>query len=85
MGRYKMLNLIMFSFQLFDNCLAPDTHGDGTGCDNMTCIIVQLNETTQAPEIFSGSKRKLSSEEDNALNPDEAESVKKSRLEVSSD
>lgn len=81
----KVFNLIMFSFQLFDNCLAPDTHGDGTGCDNMTCIIVQLNETTQAPEIYSGSKRKLSSEEDNAANPNEAESVKKSRVEVSSD
>ena len=29
-------------FQLFDKCLAPDTHGDGTGCDNMTCVIVQF-------------------------------------------
>ncbi|XP_075220248.1 putative protein phosphatase CG10417 [Lycorma delicatula] len=27
---------------LFDHCLAPNTLGDGTGCDNMTCIIVQL-------------------------------------------
>ncbi|KAI1287634.1 putative protein phosphatase [Halotydeus destructor] len=25
---------------LFRACLAPNTHGDGTGCDNMTCIIV---------------------------------------------
>lgn len=28
---------------LFDFCLAPNTEGDGTGCDNMTCIIVSLN------------------------------------------
>lgn len=28
--------------ELFDVCLAPDTTGDGTGCDNMTCIIVSL-------------------------------------------
>ncbi|XP_052776689.1 probable protein phosphatase CG10417 [Mya arenaria] len=26
--------------QLFDKCLAPNTMGDGTGCDNMTCIII---------------------------------------------
>lgn len=29
--------------ELFDHCLAPNTYGDGTGCDNMTCIIVVLN------------------------------------------
>jgi len=28
--------------QLFDRCLAPDTTGDGTGCDNMTAIIVKF-------------------------------------------
>uniref|UniRef100_A0A8C8SRC9 Protein phosphatase 1G n=1 Tax=Pelusios castaneus TaxID=367368 RepID=A0A8C8SRC9_9SAUR len=26
--------------ELLDQCLAPDTSGDGTGCDNMTCIII---------------------------------------------
>jgi hypothetical protein len=25
------------------HCLAPNTSGDGTGCDNMTAIIVQFN------------------------------------------
>ncbi|XP_078494893.1 protein phosphatase 1G [Ciona intestinalis] len=29
--------------ELFDKCLAPDTMGDGTGCDNMTCMIIQFN------------------------------------------
>nr|KAI8750109.1 protein phosphatase 1G-like [Biomphalaria glabrata] len=29
--------------ELFDHCLAPNTFGDGTGCDNMTCIIVVLD------------------------------------------
>ena len=24
--------------------MAPDTTGDGTGCDNMTCIIVQFKQ-----------------------------------------
>lgn len=28
--------------ELFDHCLAPHTMGDGTGCDNMTAIIVQF-------------------------------------------
>ncbi|EDW72083.1 uncharacterized protein Dwil_GK10630 [Drosophila willistoni] len=28
--------------ELFDNCLAPDTMGDGTGCDNMTAVIVKF-------------------------------------------
>jgi len=28
--------------QLFDHCLAPDTLGDGTGCDNMTAVIVKF-------------------------------------------
>lgn len=30
------------NFQLFHNCLAPNTMGDGTGCDNMTAIIVKF-------------------------------------------
>ena len=33
---------------MFDHCLAPDTSGDGCGCDNMTGIIVQLNPRTKA-------------------------------------
>ncbi|CAG9860828.1 unnamed protein product [Phyllotreta striolata] len=28
--------------EMFDHCLAPDTLGDGTGCDNMTAIIVRF-------------------------------------------
>lgn len=32
-------------FQMFDYCLAPNTLGDGTGCDNMTGIIVQFKNT----------------------------------------
>lgn len=29
---------------MFNYCLAPNTMGDGTGCDNMTCIIVVFNK-----------------------------------------
>lgn len=30
---------------MFEHCLAPDTLGDGTGCDNMTAIIVQFKSS----------------------------------------
>jgi hypothetical protein len=36
------LILFLFYFQLFEHCLAPDTMGDGTGCDNMTAVIVKF-------------------------------------------
>lgn len=36
--------------ELFDNCLAPNTEGDGTGCDNMTAIVVRLNEHLKSQE-----------------------------------
>lgn len=44
--------------KLFDACLAPDTMGDGTGCDNMTCVIVRLNSPSDTPS----SKRPLPAE-----------------------
>jgi serine/threonine protein phosphatase PrpC len=31
------------SSELCDECMAPDTSGDGSGCDNMTVVIVQFN------------------------------------------
>jgi protein phosphatase 1G len=37
----------ILSFQLFEHCLAPDTHGDGTGCDNMTAVIVKFKNGFQ--------------------------------------
>nr|CAB3265081.1 protein phosphatase 1G-like [Phallusia mammillata] len=30
--------------ELFDKCIAPNTEGDGTGCDNMTCLIIDFNQ-----------------------------------------
>lgn len=56
-------------FQLFDHCLAKDTHGDGTGCDNMTAIIVRFKWTPKdvkesceaAPVLEVGLKRAASS------------------------
>ncbi|XP_063531053.1 uncharacterized protein LOC134742054 isoform X3 [Cydia strobilella] len=30
--------------EMFDHCLAPSTMGDGTGCDNMTAMIVRFKD-----------------------------------------
>merc|ERR1712141_818550 len=40
--------------ELFDHCLAPDTMGDGTGCDNMTAVIAKLK-----PNAFREGKDKV--------------------------
>lgn len=54
--------------QLFDHCLAKDTSGDGTGCDNMTAIIVRFKWPAKdctgneaAPVLEVGLKRAASS------------------------
>uniref|UniRef100_A0A1Q3EW75 protein-serine/threonine phosphatase n=1 Tax=Culex tarsalis TaxID=7177 RepID=A0A1Q3EW75_CULTA len=39
--------------EMFDYCLAPHTKGDGTGCDNMTAIIVKFQ-----PSLTGGASRK---------------------------
>jgi len=44
--------------ELFDQCISPDTSGDGSGCDNMTGIIVQLNARCKV------SKRPISIDND---------------------
>ncbi|XP_039594215.1 protein phosphatase 1G [Polypterus senegalus] len=49
--------------ELLDQCLAPDTSGDGTGCDNMTCIIVRFLKKSNCSQI--DSKRKWTVEEEN--------------------
>lgn len=44
--------------ELLDNCLAPDTSGDGTGCDNMTCMIVSFKPYTGTNMDENTKKRK---------------------------
>ncbi|KAH8372547.1 probable protein phosphatase CG10417 [Drosophila serrata] len=43
----KNKKLSIICEELFDNCLAPNTMGDGTGCDNMTAVIVQFQKPLQ--------------------------------------
>lgn len=55
-------------FQLFNVCLAGDTMGDGTGCDNMTCVIVQFKQP--------GTNKRPAEEQE------EEHAVKKSKVEA---
>jgi len=43
---------------MFDFCLAPDTNGDGTGCDNMTCVIVVFKDLMSGATSRTSNKRK---------------------------
>lgn len=44
--------------ELLDHCLAPDTSGDGTGCDNMTCIIITFRPHSAQSQSDDTKKRK---------------------------
>ncbi|EHB08254.1 Protein phosphatase 1G [Heterocephalus glaber] len=46
-GELQLLSSIVE--ELLDQCLAPDTSGDGTGCDNMTCIIICVKPRNRTP------------------------------------
>lgn len=54
--------------QLLDACLAPDTSGDGSGCDNMTSIVVLFNSDSKATE--NNKKRKLEDEKPDSESAD---------------
>ena len=51
----------MFFVQLFSRCLAPDTGGDGTGCDNMTCVIVKFKQEWLARRHTAKKEEKTTS------------------------
>lgn len=53
-----LLVILILLFQLLDSCLAPDTTGDGTGCDNMTVIIVLFNSEPEGATKHNDKKRK---------------------------
>ncbi|XP_034043401.1 protein phosphatase 1G isoform X2 [Thalassophryne amazonica] len=54
--------------ELLDHCLAPDTSGDGTGCDNMTCIIVTFRpHLSPAQSQSDDTKKRKHQEEDEGI------------------
>lgn len=61
-GKARVLSSIVE--ELLDHCLAPDTTGDGTGCDNMTCIIITLRPHLAAAQSDDTKKRKHQEEEE---------------------
>lgn len=58
--------------EMFDYCLAPHTKGDGTGCDNMTAIIVQFK-----PNFTGAASRKR------ACSPEPENDCKKAKTDSS--
>ncbi|KAK9881770.1 hypothetical protein WA026_017288 [Henosepilachna vigintioctopunctata] len=58
--------------ELFDHCLAPNTMGDGTGCDNMTAIIIQLKSSKKrsaSPEKEEHDSNKRVKTDEEPINP----------------
>ncbi|XP_068629424.1 protein phosphatase 1G isoform X2 [Battus philenor] len=53
--------------EMFDHCLAPTTLGDGTGCDNMTAIIVRFKDGAISDigqhSNAEGSKKRIAEDE----------------------
>lgn len=80
-------NLIEICLQLFRRCMAPGTDGDGTGCDNMTCIIAKYTDPTlkQDPansdlnteEVKESDDSKASSSNKRSTNDDSSASSSK--------
>ncbi|XP_048865015.1 protein phosphatase 1G isoform X2 [Brienomyrus brachyistius] len=70
-GKVRALSSIVE--ELLDQCLAPDTSGDGTGCDNMTCIVVTLRQHEASGSVEQIRKRKS---EDDSLEKNGAENKK---------
>ncbi|XP_051235520.1 protein phosphatase 1G isoform X2 [Dicentrarchus labrax] len=67
-GKVRPLSSIVE--ELLDHCLAPDTSGDGTGCDNMTCIIVTLRPHP-SPAHSEDTKKRKHPEEAEGTEPEE--------------
>lgn len=51
---------------MFDHCLAPSTMGDGTGCDNMTAIIVRFKDgvIAEAARVAADGAKKRAAEDE---------------------
>lgn len=66
-GKVRSLSSIVE--ELLDHCLAPDTSGDGTGCDNMTCVIITLRPHPHSAEL--NTKKRKPQQEADGTEPEE--------------
>ncbi|CAL1603922.1 unnamed protein product [Knipowitschia caucasica] len=78
-GKTRSLSSIVE--ELLDHCLAPDTSGDGTGCDNMTCMIVTFKPHSSPVQSDSDEtkKRKLQVESGDCVPEKNGNDSKKSK------
>lgn len=58
-------NLIEVCVSLFRNCIAPKTDGDGTGCDNMTCIIARFDDPNEVKSTASDLREEQAANSNN--------------------
>ncbi|XP_067901601.1 protein phosphatase 1G [Heterodontus francisci] len=65
-GDLRLLSSI--SEELLDQCLAPDTSGDGTGCDNMTCIIITFKPRPVKIQADCSKRKRPNSTDDEKEN-----------------
>uniref|UniRef100_A0A8C3SUJ5 protein-serine/threonine phosphatase n=1 Tax=Chelydra serpentina TaxID=8475 RepID=A0A8C3SUJ5_CHESE len=65
--------------ELLDQCLAPDTSGDGTGCDNMTCIIICFKPRSTQAHTDSGKRKLVAAEAQAAGEENGSDSSKKAK------
>ncbi|KAM6977366.1 protein phosphatase 1G [Aplochiton taeniatus] len=61
--------------EMLDHCLAPDTSGDGTGCDNMTCMIITFRPHP-ASQTEASKKRKQEEEAEPEKNGNDSKKAK---------
>ncbi|KAF3686309.1 Protein phosphatase 1G [Channa argus] len=76
-GKFRALSSIVE--ELLDHCLAPNTSGDGTGCDNMTCIIVTLRPHPTPAQSDDKKKRKHEEESEGTEVEENGNDSKKSK------
>lgn len=57
----------VFVLQLLDACLAPDTSGDGSGCDNMTIVIVLFSSSSSTTENENKKRKIVDEKPDNDI------------------
>ena len=65
---------------MFDHCLAPDTSGDGGGCDNMTGMKIQLN-----PRSKNSKRPRSDGDDDDKDEDDNVDQVESKKMKPSDD
>lgn len=82
----KQAKLSLICEEIFDYCLAPNTMGDGTGCDNMTCLIVDLQHRSSGSSKRTSDTLKASTDSTDKMdNEDESEQQAVKRPKITDD